>query len=259
MNPLLKLKSRKPEILVRICLDKIFRPKIQNFKEIKKLFIHKEGIEIGGPSKFFKKWGFMPLYKLATKIDGCNFSSQTSWAKNIHEGETYQYTAGKYGHQFICEGAEVAVIPKNNYDFVLSCNNLEHIANPLKAVGNWLGLLKNEGTIVLVLPRKQSNFDHKRPVTSFEHLLTDYNNQIGEDDLTHVDEILRQHDLKLDPLAGDFENFKERSYDNYQNRCLHHHVYDLQLLEQICTFLKLTVVAKTSLTADHVIVAIKGS
>ena len=123
----------------------------------------------------------MPLYKLSKKIDGCNFSSQTTWEGQIKEGETYQYIPGKFGHQYICEGADVEVIPKNNYDFVLSCNNLEHIANPLKAVENWLGLLRSKGTIVLVLPRKQSNFDHKRPVTLFEHLLKDYKNKVGEE------------------------------------------------------------------------------
>ena len=258
MNPLLYLKSRKPSIVAGMVIDKLFHSKLNGFDKLTHLFKDKYGIEIGGPSRFFTSGGFMPVYELSKKVDGCNFSSQTTWEGHINEGETYQYTPGKYGHQYICEGADVALIPKNNYDFVLSCNNLEHIANPLKAVSNWLGLLKSQGTIVLVLPRKQSNFDHNRPVTKFEHLLTDYNNNIGEDDLTHVEEILQQHDLKLDPLAGDFENFKKRSYDNYQNRCLHHHVYDLQLLEQICAFFKLTVVAKTSLTADHVIVATKG-
>lgn len=98
MNPLLYLKSRKPEILVRICLDKIFRSVIHNFDELGYLFKDKKGVEIGGPSRFFKNWGFMPVYELSKKVDGCNFSSQTTWEGHIDEGETYQYTPGKYGH-----------------------------------------------------------------------------------------------------------------------------------------------------------------
>ena len=97
-----------------------------------------------------------------------------------------------------------------------------------------------------------------RPTALFEHLLTDYKNKVGEDDLTHIDEVLQLHDLSLDPPAGTYENFKERTLNNYQNRCLHHHVYDLNLLVQICNHFNLTVVAKKSLTADHIIVATKN-
>ena len=258
MNLIDKFKNRKPSVVAGIIIDKLFHSKLKNFDRISHLFKDKDGIEIGGPSRFFTSVGFMPLYKLSKKIDGCNFSSQTTWEGQIKEGETYQYIPGKFGHQYICEGADVEVIPKNNYDFVLSCNNLEHIANPLKAVENWLGLLKNKGTIVLVLPRKQSNFDHKRPTALFEHLLTDYKNKVSEDDLTHIDEVLQLHDLALDPPAGTFENFKERTLNNYQNRCLHHHVYDLNLLVQICGHFNLSVVAKKSLTTDHIIVATKN-
>lgn len=255
MNPLVRFRNRKPRIWLGMAIDRMIRPRLKNFQELRSFFKDASGIEIGGPSNFFKWYGFMPVYGLAKSIDGCNFSSQTTWEGEIKEGETYQYAKGKYGHQFICEGADVAVIPKGAYDFVLSCNNLEHIANPLKAVENWLKLLKPQGTLVLVLPRKESNFDHKRSVTSFEHLLKDYRDNTGEDDLTHLEEIMKLHDLKLDPPAGTPEQFRARSMDNFNNRCLHHHVYDLPLLERICQHFGLAVIAKESLTADHVIVA----
>lgn len=258
MSPILYFKSRKPNIIAKMIIDNVFRKRLSNFENICNLFEDKDGIEIGGPSRFFSKIGFMPIYSLAFKIDGCNFSSQTTWEGNITEGETYHYTENKYGHQFICEGAEVSIISRRDYDFVLSCNNLEHIANPLKAIKNWLNLVKDNGTIVLVLPRKQSNFDHKRPVTEFAHILDDYNKNVGEDDLTHLEEILELHDLKYDSLAGTFENFKKRSINNYQNRCLHHHVYNMDLLLEMCCFLKLVPVVKVTLTSDYVIVANKG-
>lgn len=252
------LRNKKPLILAKIIYDKVFKTKLSNFNDLKFLFEDKEGIEIGGPSPFFSKNGFVPLYGLAKGIDGCNFSSNTVWEGEIKEGNTYQYGDEKTGHQFICEGADVEIIPKNHYDFVLSCNNLEHIANPLKAVSNWLNLLKNDGAIVLVLPRKESNFDHKRPVTKFQHLLEDYNAKIGEDDLTHLPDILELHDIELDPpLNGSKENLKNRGQDNLNNRCLHHHVFDLALLEEICNFFHLEVVAKESKTTDHVIIARK--
>ena len=207
---------------------------------------------------FLRIPGFCPCMLWQIKLTVATSAHKPYGKGQISEGETYRYAHEKYGHQFICEGSEVQGIPKNNYDFLLSCNNLEHMANPLKAVKNWVEILNDNGIMVLVLPRKELNFDHKRTVTTFEHLLDDYKCNVGEDDLTHVEEILKEHDLKLDPPAGALEDFKKRSLDNYSNRCLHHHVYDLQLLEQICKHFKLRVLTKTSLTADHVIIAQKG-
>lgn len=257
MNPLLLIKSRKPSVLIQMVMDKFFNSRMSKFQSLEHFFKGKIGVEIGGPSLFFMNKGYMPLYSLAEGIDGCNFSSHTTWEGDIKEGKTYSYAPQKFGHQYICDGVDVPIIPKNKYDFVLSCNNLEHIANPLKAVENWVKLLKSEGVIVLVLPRKESNFDNKRSIISFQHLLDDYNNNIDEHDLTHLNEILEMHDLKYDPLAGNFEDFRQRSMDNFNNRCLHHHVYDLDLLKKICTHFGLTTLVKASRTADHIIVAKK--
>lgn len=257
MNPILIVKSRKPAIILKAGLEKLFYPRLRQFDAIKGLFSQKVGIEIGGPSLFFSSKGFLPIYDVAQKVDGCNFSSETVWEGSITQGNNYAYATGKTGYQFICDGVDVPVIPVNTYDFVLSCNNLEHIANPLKAISNWLKLLKEQGSIVLVLPKKESNFDHKRPITKIEHLLNDYNKNIAEDDLTHLPEILQLHDLRLDPLAGGFKNFKKRSEDNFSNRCLHHHVFDLNLLQEICDYFKLTVLIKTNRVTDHLIIARK--
>ena len=257
MNPILLIKSRKPSVLVHMIVDQLLKPRVISFNKLKDLFTDKIGVEIGGPSNMFKPSGLIPLYTLAKQIDGCNFSTYTEWSGEIAAGKnTYRYVKGKSGHQFICDGVDVPIIPKHNYDFVLSCNNLEHIANPLKAVSNWIQLLKpTGGAIILVLPRKESNFDHKRPTTTFSHLLNDFQNNIGEDDLTVVEEVLRLHDLSLDPLAGGLENFKKRSLDNINNRCLHHHVFDLALMEEICNYFNLEVVLKESRVKDHIVIA----
>ncbi len=258
MNSIILLvKSKKPGILIRILCEKIFLPRLTNFGSLVPLFQHKSGIEIGGPSGFFRKGGYMPIYPIAGSVDGCNFSASTVWEGNLTEGITYHYQQGKTGTQYICDAVGVEKIPQKKYDFILSCNSLEHIANPLKAVENWIKLLKPAGgSILLILPRKESNFDHKRPVTLFEHLVSDYRNNVNETDLTHLPEILKLHDLKYDPLAGSFENFKMRSENNFDNRCLHHHVFDLDLLDQVCNYFKLRVVLKTSRTNDHIIVAV---
>ena len=156
----------------------------------------------------------------------------------------------KKGWQFIADGTSLPEIASESYEFVLSSNCLEHIANPLKALEEWKRILKRDGALVIVLPNKESNFDRRRSVTPFEHLLEDYNKNTTERDLTHLDEILKLHDLQLDPPAGDIENFKRRSLDNFKNRTLHHHVFDLDVMSAMIEQLDLRCVQKTATKSD---------
>jgi hypothetical protein len=57
-----------------------------------------------------------------------------------------------------------------------------------------------------------------------------------------LNEILQNHDLSMDLPAGDLNSFTERSLQNFNNRCLHHYVYDDQLLMHICNFFKCEVI-----------------
>ena len=51
-----------------------------------------------------------------------------------------------------------------------------------------------------------------------------------------LEDILKHHDLTMDPSAGDFETFTRRSLNNLHNRCLHHYVYNDELLMDICNY-----------------------
>src|SRR5829696_5005639 len=147
------------------------------------------GIEIGGPSAFFSLKGGFPVYLFANKIDNVNYGSQTVFG-NYKAGETYNYYKKKMGRQFIAEAIDLNVIADATYDFLLSSHSLEHTANPVKALREWMRVIKPNGKLVLILPNKEYTFDHKRQYTSFAHLLDDYNNDVSEYDTTHVDEIL---------------------------------------------------------------------
>lgn len=217
------------------------RPVIERYHLIKKKLKGKNGIEIGGPSSMFNADGYIPLYTIVKSLDGCNFSTKTIWEGNINSGKSFNYYKNKNGTQYICEAADLKIIPDSTYDFVISSNCLEHVANPLKALNEWLRILKPGGKILLVLPNKDFCFDHNRPITLFSHLLDDYKNNTKEDDLTHLEEILKLHDLSMDLPAGNFEQFKARSLKNFENRALHHHVFDIPLLREIFTYLNLNI------------------
>ncbi len=231
---------------------KIFKIKIPQLLKWQQPFAGKNGIEIGGPSAIFNSSGYLPLYPIIENLDGVNFSKKTEWEGDISEGENYHF-GNKTGHQFILEGGKLDSIENDKYDFLLSCNNLEHIANPIATLFNWKRTLKEKGTLLLILPNKIANFDHRRPYTQMHHLIEDYKNQIEETDLTHLEEILKFHDLSRDPKARPFEKFENRCKNNFTNRCIHHHVFDQSLLSELAIYCGFKVLIQHSSYSDHFI------
>jgi len=56
---------------------------------------------------------------------------------------------------------------------------LEHIANPLKAINEWLRIIKNGGYVIIIVPEKSCCFDHKRNYSKFSTLLSQYEKNVG--------------------------------------------------------------------------------
>ncbi len=250
------IKEKPLNVILWKSYCKILHRKIPNLNAWIDLVKDKSGLEIGGPSAMFSKNGYLPVYPVVKSIDGVNFSSETIWEGEIEQGNNYTYD-GRKGFQYIAEGTLLDQIRNNTYDFVLSCNNLEHIANPIKSLFEWKRVIKTGGCIILILPRKESNFDHRRPTTSFEHLQNDFENNTTEDDFTHLKEIFQLHDLKRDSLAGSIADFRKRSTDNFKNRSLHHHVFDISLLEKMINFIGMKVLLSHSSPTDHFLAAVK--
>jgi hypothetical protein len=191
---------------------------------------NKMGVEIGGPSE---SGGL--IYRSSTQMDNIIFSRETVWSS--HLTGKYNYYPGKTGNVIINDAVNITNVGDSAYDFVFTSHCLEHIANPIKALKEWLRIIKTGGYVILILPEKTRCFDHKREISKFSTLLSQYEKNVGEDDLSTLPEILKNHDLVLDPPAGDLGSFTRRSLDNYNNRCLHHYVYSPELLKEICSHL----------------------
>jgi SAM-dependent methyltransferase len=189
---------------------------------------NKVGIEIGGPSST----GSI-IYKHASNIDNVIFSKNTIWSNHTEE---YNYYENKKGKVIVNDAVDITLVENNCYDFCFSSHSLEHIANPLKAIKEWLRIVKKDGSIIIIVPEKSVCFDHKREYSKFSTLLSQYEKNVGEDDLSTLPEILKNHDLSMDLPAGDLGAFTKRSLDNFNNRCLHHYVYNDVLLLEICNY-----------------------
>jgi SAM-dependent methyltransferase len=190
---------------------------------------NKKGLEIGGPSDIG-----IGIYMFADIIDNVIFKKNTVWSND--ESDEYKYYDNKVGKVIISDAVDISVINNETYDFAVSIHLLEHIANPLKAIKEWLRIVKNDGYIIIVVPEKSLCFDHKRDYSKFSTLLEQYEKNVGEDDLSTLKEILTNHDLNEDKPAGTFLEFTKRCLDNFNNRCMHHYVYSDDLLLEISNY-----------------------
>lgn len=233
-------------------------PQQHYFPHCKSSFEFRTGLEIGGPSGIFGRQGHIPVYPVAGRIDNCNFGSHTVWEGAISEGISFTFDDGTApGRQYLAEASNLQCIDDSSYDFVLSSHCIEHLANPLKGLAEWIRILRQDGLLVLVVPHKDGTFDHRRPVTSLEHLIQDLDSHIDEGDMTHLPEILRLHDLSKDPGASNFQFFQERSKRNIENRCLHHHVFDTRMAVELVNHMGLQILAVELFHPYHIVVIAK--
>jgi len=223
------------------------RPKKREWIRFAHKFRNNVGLEIGGPSSFFKPGNILPIYVFANQIDVVNFSSETVWEGAISEGYNYHYFNNKVGYQYISEATNLSKIKNQQYDFLLSCHSLEHIANPLKALFEWKRVLKTKGKLVLILPYKTTTFDNKRPFTEFNHILEDFKNDVDETDETHFDEIIKLHDGSKEKDFNGLEDLKERLSKNVTLRCAHHHVFNEQSVAQMLKYVGFSVLKQETL------------
>jgi SAM-dependent methyltransferase len=216
------------------------------------------GLEVGGPSFAFSSIGFLPLYPVIASLDGCNFSTTTVWEGDIKEGDNFRYEK-KTGRQFIADATALPMIKDESYDFLLSCHSLEHLANPIKALKEWRRVLKPGGLLLLIVPHRDATFDHKRPITTLSHLIQDYEQNMGEDDTTHFEEVIALHDIGRDRGVKDLAGFTERTKNNLSNRCVHHHTFNTPGLAKLVDYTGFEILKVSNFKPTHIVVLAKKS
>ena len=231
-----KLKKYIPKSIKDYCFSIQQIPKrFENYRFICKHLKNKKIIEIGGPSTlFFTK---IPIYQDTASLDVVNYSNNTIWEGSIREGLTCNYYGNKIAYQHISEASLLAGVKNQFYDAVISSHCLEHVANPIKALLRWKEVIKSNGYMLIILPNKISNFDHKRKDTTFEHLMSDFENEVEENDTTHFNEFIEFFDLEKKPGKKiTLEEHVEITKNNFINREVHHHVFSKKLIYQILEY-----------------------
>lgn len=175
----------------------------------------------------FSDDGPLSIYKVLGPVDNCLFSGNTIWTGNLEHARDFRHPWLRYvGRQYILEATQLDGIEAGRYECVLSSHCLEHVANPFRALSEWRRVLSENGLLLMVLPHNEGTFDQHRPVTPLSHLIADYENNTGEDDLTHLPEIFSYHDLARDRAVTSLDAFRRRCHENFIHRAIHHHVFD---------------------------------
>lgn len=210
------------------------------------------GLEIGGPSAIFAPGGPLPIYRRARRIDALNYAAVTFWSEFDDMG--YRPSPDlEPGRQIVLDSSDLGRLPVEAYDFVAASHVLEHLANPIKTLIEWVRALRPGGAMILVVPQKKRTYDRDRPDTELEHLLKDYLDDVGEGDRTHFPEVIRNHNLKLDSTIGHRGELLARTMDNITNRILHHHVFTLELLISVGELAGLSPIGGTVIYPYHIV------
>jgi SAM-dependent methyltransferase len=78
----------------------------------------------------------------------------------------------------------------HSLDYILASHVLEHVANPIAALVEWVRVLRHGGIIYMIVPDRRVTWDRNRAVTTVDHLLADYAAGVTAADATHIDDFV---------------------------------------------------------------------
>lgn len=203
-------------------------------------------LEPGGPSALFGRLGVVPVYSRLAALDTLDYAEQTLWSASARAPIEPR-------RRLIGEAGRLVGVPDRSYDAVLASHVLEHLADPLGGLAEWQRVVRPGGHLLLVVPHRDGTFDHRRPVTSIEHMRADAQHATPEDDLTHLEEILELHDLARNPQSASREVFELRCRENASTRAMHHHVFILRTVVEMCEAAELEILHARALLPFNIL------
>ncbi len=128
----------------------------------------------------------------------------------------------------IDDAEELKTIPLESQDFIIASHFLEHTQDPIKTIESHLSRIRVGGILYYVLPDKRFTFDVDRPITTFEHLLLDYQKGASISYDSHMYEYaeLVDHAKTNEHIENRVKELKDKKYT------IHFHVWDAKALRE---------------------------
>lgn len=197
----------------------------------------KNGLEFGGTTELFSLPKHRMLLYPHVKLDGANKFDNNHFNGLLNENYNTGYGIGK---RYNCDASNELQISQigKKFDFIVTSHVIEHIANPIKAIKLWENKLLNEdGYILSIIPFYKECFDRNRPLTTINHLIEDYKNNVGEDDKTHIEEQKKLHDWSY----GGHKEFYSLCENNELTRVVHHHTFNKNNIKDLFLYLNMDI------------------
>ena len=91
------------------------------------------------------------------------------------------------------------------------------------------------------------------PIQLFNICLNDYENNVDEHDATHFNEIMQFHDITMDEGVNSKNELEKRLEESFVNRCVHHHVFNQQLVKELLTYCGFEIIHQQEVLSFHLV------
>ena len=79
-------------------------------------------------------------------------------------------------------GDDIPSLGNSSVDFVFSSHVVEHLPNLVKALKEWNRIVRDKGYIVMIVPHRDARvLDRGKPLTTYDEILDDYENDLTVD------------------------------------------------------------------------------
>lgn len=105
--------------------------------------------------------------------------------------------------------------------------------------------------MVLAVPNRDGFLQLVRPETSLDHIIADYELNVTEHDMTHVEELIMAN-IKLHDETAKLRKRKEL-LQNYEHRMMHHHCFGQHLVVALVNYVGMQIRAFNRFEPYHIV------
>lgn len=198
---------------------KIGRVALHNRLLLSARYIAGSGIEIGGLGRPLRV-GSHARVKYVDRLSGDDLRNE------YPESEV---NIKVLNPDIVANGETLDPIPDSSQSFVIANHVIEHFENPILFFKNAHRVLKVGGILFLAIPDKEKTFDHRRPITDFQHLKDDFNNGPEGSRWGHFVEYATLTAPETDDKGAEHHEAAARKLmqDDYS---IHFHVWDIDAM-----------------------------
>jgi ubiquinone/menaquinone biosynthesis C-methylase UbiE len=195
-------------------------------ESVAEIFLQGEGIEIGALHMPLR----VPETARVKYVDRLSMADLRVQYPELYDQEFVNV-------DIVSDGERLDGIDDATQDFVIANHFIEHCQDPIGALLNMFRVLRPGGVLYLAIPDKRCSFDADRPVTSFDHLLKDYQEGPAWSRRQHFEEWTRL----VNKITDDAEAEREIADNMAKDYSIHYHVWtQAEMLELIVALRKMT-------------------